>query len=301
MDLGWFMRERFARYVAVLAESAHRHGIARSAVHDQHSRHRRGERGAVRDRGQPAVPRLRRPRRVSRRVRPLPGRDVLGHDLRHPLRQRRDGSGRRSGPAADLAGVRGRQRRLRRRTGPALRSLDRRPEDPALPGPGQPADQLLPAGRRGEPAAGQPGGRRQRPDQLHRGAARDRGPDRTTRRARPDLRRDRSRGAGRHRQRPLARRSGRGVRRPHRRLLAGRLHDRVPPPGQRADDRRRRRPRRAPGRRRRARPCGGRCCTRASGSARPICRTRRHHCRVRSRSAPGRCWTPRCSAGWPTT
>ena len=44
------------------------------------------------------------------------------------------------------------------RSGGLLRPVDRRSEDPALSGPGQPDDQLLPLRRRHQPAAGHPGG-----------------------------------------------------------------------------------------------------------------------------------------------
>ena len=52
----------------------------RGSVHDQHPRHRGRQRGAVRHRRQPAVRVLRRAGRVRRRVRPLPGRHVVGDD-----------------------------------------------------------------------------------------------------------------------------------------------------------------------------------------------------------------------------
>ena len=154
----------------------------RRPVARQHPRHRRRRRGAVRDRGQPAVP---------RRTPDVPGLVAgsdhylgdmsLGHHRRHALHQRLHGGGERAGPAADVAGVRGRHRRLRRRPGRADRRGHRRPEDPALPGPGQPDDQLLPVGRRHQPAARRAGRRRQRPDQLHRRTARHRRPDRRRR------------------------------------------------------------------------------------------------------------------------
>ncbi len=85
-------------------------------------------------------------------------------------------AGRR--PAADVAGVRGGHRRLRRGPEPAHQPRDDRAQDPALPGPGQPADQLLPVRRRPQPAARRAVGRRQRPDRVHRRTARLRGADR---------------------------------------------------------------------------------------------------------------------------
>ena len=213
----------------------------RRTVHDQHARHRGRQRRAVRDRGQPTVPGVRSPR-LRGRLRPLSRRAHSGGDRRPALRERLAGRHELPRPTPGLAGVRGRHRRLRRQSRSVLRPGDGRAEDPAVPGPGQSVDQLLPAGRRDQSVAGHPGRRRQRPDQLHRRAARRRGTDRTARPARTQLRRDSGGGAGRPRERPVAGRPRRGARRPGGRVLARRVPDRVPPPGQCGDDRRRRRP-----------------------------------------------------------
>ena len=168
-----------------------------------------------------------------------------------------------------------------------------RAQDPALRGPGQPADQLLPVRRRPQPAARRAGRRRQRPDRVHRRATRLRGADRpggpAQHRRFPAAG---QRGAGGPRRRAPAGRHGRGARRRRARLRARPLPDRV-----RAT--RRRPPPRAWSATSsgsaawvRATSWPGRCCSAATPSARSTCPARRR------RTAPT--WTrPVRRSRWP--
>ena len=187
VDLGRFMRDRFAAYVAALREMAE--GQRRRATS-------RCSSTSTAPRAATACP---SPSGSASWSRPTPasrawssGSDhYLGEvtldtttDI-HFINACMDAvNGAR--PAAHVAGVRGGDRRLRRRASRAL-------YDPSTAdlktrlclAQGNRLDQLLPAGRRHQPAARRGRGRRQRPDQLHRRAPRDGGADRSPGRARP--------------------------------------------------------------------------------------------------------------------
>ncbi len=102
------------------------------ALPRQHPRHRGRQRGALPDRDQPARADVCRRAGDGVGLRPLPRRGDARHDDRPLRHERLHGRGPRRRPAADLAGVRGRVGRLRRRVGPAVRPLDGRPQDPAV-------------------------------------------------------------------------------------------------------------------------------------------------------------------------
>ena len=186
---------------------------ARRAVPGQHPRDGERQRRALPDRHQPARAHLCRRAGDGVGLRPLPRRRDLGHPHR-PLRDERlHGRRARRRPAAHLAGVRGRHRRLQRWHREPARPVDGRPQDPPLRRAGQPADQLLPPRRRHQPAAGGGRGRRQRPAQLHRRAARHGRPDRPGGPARLHLRRHRPHRPRDDRPAGLAVADGRGARR----------------------------------------------------------------------------------------
>ncbi len=158
VDLGFFMRRRFADYVTTLRHMCEDRGILGVPffvnIHGTE-----GGNGAPFPIGiSQLVDTYCRHPRHGVGVRPLPRRGHAGHDDRPLRHQRLHGRGPRRRPAADVARVRGRVGRLRRGIGDAVRPLDRRPQDAPVPRAGQPAHQLLPLRRRHQPASRREGG-----------------------------------------------------------------------------------------------------------------------------------------------
>ena len=151
--LGLYSRERYRRYVSVLRAEAEKHGVAGVPflinVHGTAERRGRsypiGLSQLLRDMARRATD--------DGGVRPLPRRPHRAERPGPLPRQRVRGRRARRRPAADLAGVRGRHRGLQRRPLAPQRTRSHRAQDPALPRPGQPPDQLLPLRRRPQPAA----------------------------------------------------------------------------------------------------------------------------------------------------